>query len=454
MPKTSKKSRAGKGPTSASSILRRHFGRLPLESLVTTNRIFPITARVDLQRALDQTFQNGKSRLLGLHAPYSHETLTIAQVLTDGRFPVVLAPIQHDEVDIGEAEPALCLQKAVWLSQADGLRFACLLSPAHQFGQSTGIHLEIAVPGGSDGAKFASEFLRAVQKRVQEAASYRGKVISLESRPDFTGKAGNIRVHKLGAVPREDVILPQRTLELLERNITGFAQQREGLKELGLSTKKGLLFYGPPGTGKTYTIRYLASQLPDHTTLLITAEQVALLDWYFQLARHLQPAILVLEDVDLIGRSREDMDSACEESMLNKLLNEMDGLREDAEIFFLLTTNRPEQLEVALSARPGRIDQAIEFPLPDDECRRKLIRLYSCNLKLSDRIVSHLMKKTEGVSPAFIKELMRRSAQYCLQAGRTHELEENDAVQAIEEMLFAGGSLNRKLLGAIAAEDN
>ena len=48
-------------------------------------------------------------------------------------------------------------------------------------------------------------------------------------------------------------------------------------------------------------------------------------------------------------------------SALNKLLNEMDGLREDAEILFILTTNRPEQLEPALASRPGRIDQAIEF---------------------------------------------------------------------------------------------
>jgi hypothetical protein len=78
--------------------------------------------------------------------------------------------------------------------------------------------------------------------------------------------------------------------------------------------------------------------------------------------------------------------------------------------------------------------------------------LYSCNLKVSEQTVSHLVGKTAGVSAAFIKELMRRSAQYSIQAGRSHKLEENDTVQAIEEMLFAGGSLNRKLLGAVAAE--
>ena len=64
-----------------------------------------------------------------------------------------------------------------------------------------------------------------------------------------------------------------------------------------MPVKKGLLFY-PPGTGKTHTIHYLASQFRDHTTLLITAEQVALLAIYMQLARFLQPAMVVIEDVD------------------------------------------------------------------------------------------------------------------------------------------------------------
>jgi SpoVK/Ycf46/Vps4 family AAA+-type ATPase len=70
--------------------------------------------------------------------------------------------------------------------------------------------------------------------------------------------------------------------------------------------------------------------MQDHTTLLITAEQVALLDEYSQLARFLQPAMVVIEDADLIARARVSMRSPCEESPLNRLLNEMDGLREDA----------------------------------------------------------------------------------------------------------------------------
>ncbi len=227
----------------------------------------------------------------------------------------------------------------------------------------------------------------------------------------------------------------------------GFVAQRERLKSLGLPAKKGLLFYGPPGTGKTYTIHYLATRLKDHTTLLITAEQVGLLDHYFQLARFLQPSIVVIEDADLIARSRENMNSPCEEVLLNKLLNEMDGLREDSEIIFVLTTNRPDQLESALASRPGRIDQAIEFPLPDEDGRRRLALLYACGLRLRPEVVELIVRRTAGASAALIKELMRRSAQFLLESGREY-LESRHIDAALEEMLFDGGSLNAKLLGA------
>jgi len=162
--------------------------------------------------------------------------------------------------------------------------------------------------------------------------------------------------------------------------------------------------------------------------------------------------MIVIEDVDLIARKREEMYGPCDESLLNKLLNEMDGLREDAAVLFVLTTNRPEHLEAALASRPGRIDQSIEFPLPDDQGRRQLIRLYACGLTLKDEVVELVVKKTKNASPAFIKELMRRCAQYCLQnSGGALECQALDA--ALEEMLFTGGSLNAKLLGASGVEE-
>jgi hypothetical protein len=131
----------------------------------------------------------------------------------------------------------------------------------------------------------------------------------------------------------------QRTVE----RIIGFAQRRERLAKLGLATRKGVLFYVPPGTGKTHTIHYLARALPGHTTLLIAAEQMGLLGEYVTLARLFQPSVVVIEDVDLIAEGRGRGGGACNHVLLHELLNEMDGMRADADVMFILTTNRPRR---------------------------------------------------------------------------------------------------------------
>ena len=444
MPKTKK----SKIPL-AETALNRHFGKLPLHDLVTASRTFPMTARVDVQLALDKMFaQQPNAKLLGVHTQFQHETITIAHLLRNDHYPVVIGPLQSEEIDIGETLPARCLRQGLWLAREGAIPYAILLSAAARFGRPEGSHVEIAVPAGEAASMLSRRLLDEFESLVRGTSSYRGKVISLEQPDRYTGHSGPLRVHKLRNVSREEVILPVRTLQLLDRNVVDFVKQRGQLKKLGLPIKKGLLFYGPPGTGKTHTIHYLAGQLTDHTTLLVSAEQVRLLDHYFQLARFLQPAMIVIEDVDLIARTRESMYGPCDESILNKLLNEMDGLREDAAILFVLTTNRPETLEAALASRPGRVDQAIEFPLPDEHGRRLLVRLYASSVPLEDSVVETVVRRTERASAAFIKELMRRAAQFYIQKGGSGKLQIDEMNSALEEMLFAGGSLNAKLLGA------
>ena len=175
-----------------------------------------------------------------------------------------------------------------------------------------------------------------------------------------------------------------------------------------------------------------------------------MLPQYMALARLLQPALVVIEDADLIARDRGDRADACDEVMLNRLLNEMDGLRERADVFFVLTTNRPETLEPALASRPGRIDQTIEFPLPDVAHRRRLVALYAKRLQVPASLVDDLAARTDGASPAFIKELLRRIAQHHLEADTAGDVLPATADAALHEMLFAGGALNTRLLGGAA----
>lgn len=428
--------------------LNRHFAGLAKDAIVTSTRLFPATMRADLQKAIERLFATGTLRLFGVQHRYRYEPLSVALLMEDGRNAQSIAPVQTDDVDTGDDEPMRCFDHAVWLRRDKDLNHVVVLGQLDDARtRRSYLRVEIGVPAGEAGAALTADLFRELEAAVRSAQCYRGRVLSLEQETRFDGAGGAIRVHRLEEVAREQLILPVATRALIERNVLAFAAQRERLRALGQSTKKGILLYGPPGTGKTHTIRYLASNLAGHTTLIVTAEEVALLSEYFTLARLLQPAMLVIEDVDLIARNRTDMNSPCEEVLLNRILNEMDGLAEDADLFFVLTTNRPEQIEPALASRPGRIDQAIEIPLPDAEGREKLVRLYSAGLALSQDLVGEAVKRTDGVSAAFIKELMRRIAQATIARADDGAPGSDDLRQALDEMLFAGGRLNVALLG-------
>lgn len=432
--------------------LLKHFG-VPARNIATAGRQFPITARIDIQSGIQDVVKpHSEMELAGLTSANSHEPPSFVQVLGGPHFFMDAGPLQYDEIDIGDAAPARCLKNGLWIGRADGLPFAVMLASGGRFGFQMGVTVEVAVPAGPQGADFSQDFFRQLETAIAEGRTYRGRIISLEAHHHPMGGGSSVKVHRLAKVKREDVILPEKTLASLDRNVAGFVAARDALKAMRFQARKGILFYGPPGTGKTHTIHYLASQLPSHTTLLVTAEQVGLLGEYFRLARFLQPSLMVIEDVDLIARERTQMRNGTEEVLLNKLLNEMDGLREDSEVLFILTTNRPEQIEPALVSRPGRIDQAIEFPLPDDIGRSKLTRLYARNLQVPDEILEVIVRRTKGVSAAFIKEFMRRCAQFQTEASAGQRLSAQAVDSALEEMLFAGGALNRKLLGGEQAE--
>ncbi len=112
--------------------------------------------------------------------------------------------------------------------------------------------------------------------------------------------------------------------------------------------------------------------------------------------------------MDLIAEDRESWHS--KGPLLFQLLNEMDGLGSDADVTFLLTSNRADLLEEALAARPGRVDHAVELPVPDADARRRLIELYQGRLVLELEDPDAPVRRTEGVTASFLKELLRRAA--------------------------------------------
>ena len=295
----------------------------------------------------------------------------------------------------------------------------------------------------------AEAFLAGLRTAMRKRNVYRGHVLSLA---DTRMGTMEVKFHRLPDVPRENIILPRGLLERIERQTVRFSELSEKLKEAGRHLKRGILLHGPPGTGKTLTAMYVARAIRDRTVLLLTGRGQGMIEQSCALARALQPSIVILEDVDLVAEERTRPGAACTGPLLFELLNQMDGLADDADVLFLLTTNRPDLLEPALAVRPGRVDQAIEIPLPDAECRRRLFELYSAGLTLGDIHWDTFVQRTEGASAAFIREMMRKAALFAADES-SDRVEDKHLDEAVHELVVEGGSLTQKLLGFGSACD-
>ena len=269
--------------------------------------------------------------------------------------------------------------------------------------------LEVMAPDRA-GAEGLLERLRVL---MDEHNVYRGRILTLTGSP--YGGLG-VAVQRLPAVTRDRIVLPDGILERIERHTNGFAQHAEALRAAGRHMKRGLLLHGPPGTGKTLTGMYLSALMPDRTVLILAGQALGAIAEACEMARILAPSMVVLEDVDLVAMERSQYQNTS--ALLFELLNEMDGLNEDSDIIFLLTTNRADVLEPALAARPGRIDLAVELPLPDAAARDRLIDLYAEGLTVRLRKRAALVAATDGASPAFLRELLRRAALLAAEEGR------------------------------------
>jgi hypothetical protein len=293
----------------------------------------------------------------------------------------------------------------------------------------------------------------ALDRVLAEASKrnvYRGQVLVIENAAyggDEIGTDFQIQFHDLPKVTRDEIILPDEVLKVVERNVIGLLAHADTLRKAGRSTRHGVLFHGSPGVGKTLVTKYLARACPTYTVILLTGRQLRLVRESCVLARLLQPSLVVIEDVDLIAIDRSQ---SFDTTLLHDLMDEMDGLGPKADVIFLLTTNRPRMLETALAARPGRVDQAVYFPLPDRECRRRLFAHFGIGLDLSTIDVEPLLDRTDGASPAFIAELFRKAALMAAERGETSEplkLTNADFTSAIRELVEFGGILTQQLLG-------
>ena len=433
--------------------LRDHFECEPNE-LPTLSKRFPTYDHANLHLALEAEFRGADCSVatFGVINPHPYMSATLSMLaapgkagLTGGEAPAE-GPVEYANITLDDDRVVPCIQSALFLVKRGGEPLAVLMSgPAEEFHPMARVGIQVMAPSRGVAERFLADLRTTLRKRNV----YRGHVLSLAET-----RMGNmeIKFHRLPSVPRENIILPQGLLERIERQTVRFSELSEKLAAAGRHLKRGILLHGPPGTGKTLTAMYVARALRNRTVLLLTGRGQGLIEQSCALARTLQPAIVILEDVDLVAEERTRPGAACAGPLLFELLNQMDGLADDADVLFLLTTNRPDILEPALAARPGRVDQAIEIPLPDAQCRQRLFALYSDKLTLGKVNWETFVRRTSGASAAFIREMMRKAALFAADES-SDSVEDRHLDEAIYELVVKGGSLTQSLLGFGSADD-
>jgi hypothetical protein len=423
--------------------LREHFGADPTQLPIVTR---PLQAwdRPNFQVAVEAFLGGRPSELLGLATMQGYD-VGLAELARDeavfGQAVSVRAP-EHVTVPLGEDESVACVEAGLWLvgGEQDHRLAIMLASTNHGMGEQ--LALEVMACEREPAEHVVGELWRL----MGEHNVYRGRVLELRERHSHADEGAPLTVRTLPAIAREQIVLPRGVLERIERTTFGMSRHAERLRASGRHLRRGLLLHGPPGVGKTLTAMYLATQMPDRTVVLLTGSGLGTIGTSVDLATALAPAIVILEDVDLVA-----MDRALEptNSILFELLNAMDGLDADHDVLFVLTTNAPQRIEPALAARPGRIDQAVELPLPDASGRRRLLELYGEGLQLALDEGDELVVELDGTSPAFIRELLRRGA--LVAADRSDDgplrVGEDDLRQALAELRAGANELTRTLLG-------
>ncbi|WWC66491.1 26S protease regulatory subunit 6A-B [Kwoniella pini CBS 10737] len=213
--------------------------------------------------------------------------------------------------------------------------------------------------------------------------------------------------------------LDKQVEELIEAIVLPM-QQADKFKTLGITPPKGCLMYGPPGTGKTLLARACAAQT---NACYLKLAGPALVQMYigdgaklvrdaFELAKEKAPAIIFIDELDAIGTKRFDSDKSGDREVqrtMLELLNQLDGFSSDSRIKVIAATNRIDILDPAL-LRSGRLDRKIEFPLPNESARERILQIHSRKLNHHGVNFEELARSTEDMNGAQLKAV-------CVEAG-------------------------------------
>ncbi|THH28713.1 hypothetical protein EUX98_g5494 [Antrodiella citrinella] len=222
----------------------------------------------------------------------------------------------------------------------------------------------------------------------------------------------------------------EKQIEELVEAIVLPMEQADKFKLLGIKPPKGCLMYGPPGTGKTLLARACAAQTkacylklagPSLVQMFI-GDGAKLVRDAFELAKQKAPAIIFIDELDAIGTKRFDSeksgDREVQRTML-ELLNQLDGFSSDERIKVIAATNRIDILDPAL-LRSGRLDRKIEFPLPNESARARILEIHSRKMTVgTDVNYEELARSTDEFNAAQLKAVCVEAGMIALREGAT-----------------------------------
>lgn len=228
----------------------------------------------------------------------------------------------------------------------------------------------------------------------------------------------------------------------LQETIQYPVEHPEKFLKFGMNPSKGVLFYGPPGCGKTMLAKAIANECqanfisvkgPELLTMWF-GESEANVREIFDKARAAAPCVLFFDELDSIAKARGTSagDSGGSDRVLNQLLTEMDGMGAKKNVFVIGATNRPDQIDPAL-LRPGRLDQLIYIPLPDQASRLAVLRASLRKSPIaSDVDLAYLAQVTQGYSGADLTEICQRACKLAIRESIEKERQASHDPNAME----------------------
>ena len=264
------------------------------------------------------------------------------------------------------------------------------------------------------------------------------------------GGGGFLSLGKSGAK-----VYAERDVKTTFADVAGQDEAKETLKEivdflhnpkkytrLGAKLPKGALLVGPPGTGKTLIARAVAGEahVPFFSisgsafVQMFVGMGAAKVRDLFQQAQQKAPCIIFIDEIDAIGKSRDQaMGNDEREQTLNQLLTEMDGFDATKGLVILAATNRPETLDKAL-LRPGRFDRRIIMELPDLEGRKAILQVHLKDVKHGDIDLDKVGRATAGSSGADIANIVNEAALRAVRLNK-NEIDTDDLLESVETVI-------------------